>query len=211
MIRRGTGVLVSKRGKSSLYPGYVIFLVFLCSTQRGFKININSVTSTDYSSKPTFMKETEKFPVLRQSDLTGKLLKGIKIPFDWETATKIYSCMVRSSVYDSLLHEMQRQGRISFYCTNYGEEAASTATAAALEPQDMIWPQYRELGMFLWRGLTCSKIVDACMGNEDDTAKGRALPVHYMLPDANVQVVPRSSGYSHLSSSRCWIRLSYCW
>merc|ERR1719420_1023587 len=32
-------------------------------------------------------------------------------------------------------------------------------------------------------------MVDECMGNEGDEAKGRALPVHYMLPDANVQVV----------------------
>eukprot|EP01060_Flectonema_neradi_P039614 TRINITY_DN8794_c4_g1_i1.p1 TRINITY_DN8794_c4_g1~~TRINITY_DN8794_c4_g1_i1.p1 ORF type:complete len:412 (+),score=88.14 TRINITY_DN8794_c4_g1_i1:50-1285(+) len=182
MMLRGVGSMSGRRGAkkaSSLYPG---------------------VTSTEYSSKPTFKKETEKFPILRQSDLTGKLLKGIKVPFDWETATKIYSCMIRSTVYDSLLHEMQRQGRISFYCTNHGEEAASTATAAALEPQDMIWPQYRELGMFLWRGLTTSKIVDACMGNEGDTAKGRALPVHYMLPDANVQVVHAVLG-THISQA----------
>eukprot|EP01064_Diplonema_japonicum_P036635 TRINITY_DN8310_c0_g1_i2.p1 TRINITY_DN8310_c0_g1~~TRINITY_DN8310_c0_g1_i2.p1 ORF type:complete len:366 (+),score=79.19 TRINITY_DN8310_c0_g1_i2:204-1301(+) len=119
----------------------------------------------------------------------GKVAEGVEMPFSWEDATKMYECMVRSSVYDVALSEMQRQGRITFYCTNHGEEAASTASGAAFEPQDMIWPQYRELGMFLWRGLTTESIVDCCMGNEGDEAKGRALPVHYMLPEANVQVV----------------------
>merc|ERR1719324_805930 len=43
--------------------------------------------------------------------------------------------------------------------------------------------------MFLYRGLTVQMMVDACMGNDGDVNRGRALPVHYMLPDDNVQVV----------------------
>lgn len=128
-----------------------------------------------------------EFPVLRQLEPSGELLPGITFPFQPEEAKKIYKCMVRSQQYDMVLEEMQRQGRISFYCTNYGEEAASTGSAAALKTDDMIWPQYRELGMFLYRGLTIQNMVDGCMGNDGDVNRGRALPVHYMLP--NVQVV----------------------
>merc|ERR1719387_3140828 len=88
--------------------------------------------------------------------------------------------MVRSRAYDKYLMQVQRQGRISFCCTNHGEEATSVGSAAALEPQDMIWPQYRELGMFLWRGLTAQAIVDQNIGNEGDLpGKGRNLQVHY--------------------------------
>merc|ERR1719261_182139 len=97
--------------------------------------------------------------------------------------------MIRSSVYDTFLNQMQRQGRISFYCTNYGEEATGLGTAAALKDQDLIWPQYRELGMFLWRGLTAQEIVDQNIGNEGCPSKGRNLPVHYCLYDDNVQSV----------------------
>ncbi|CAJ1366237.1 unnamed protein product [Effrenium voratum] len=97
--------------------------------------------------------------------------------------------MVKSKVYDDVLLTMQRQGRISFYCTNYGEEATSVGTAAALQPQDMIWPQYRELGAFLWRGLTAQEIADQNIGNEGDRSKGRNLQVHYCMLEKNMQTV----------------------
>merc|ERR1719414_1034216 len=122
-------------------------------------------------------------------DESGKLRAGVSLPFSLEEAVRMYELMVTSSTYDTVLQTMQRQGRISFYCTNWGEEATGVGTAAALKPQDMIWPQYRELGMFLWRGLTAQQIVDQNIGNEGDGSKGRNLQVHYCLPDANVQTV----------------------
>lgn len=97
--------------------------------------------------------------------------------------------MIQSAAYDSVLLTMQRQGRISFYCTNFGEEATSVGSAAALKSQDMIWPQYRELGMFLWRGLTAQEIADQNIGNEADRSKGRNLQVHYCMLEKNIQTV----------------------
>lgn len=47
---------------------------------------------------------------------------------------------------DRILYESQRQGRISFYMTNYGEEGTHVGTAAALDPRDLIFGQYREAG-----------------------------------------------------------------
>lgn len=38
------------------------------------------------------------------------------------------------------------KGRISFYMTNYGEEGTHIGSAAALEPTDLIFGQYREAG-----------------------------------------------------------------
>lgn len=49
---------------------------------------------------------------------------------------------------DDILYESQRQGRISFYMTNYGEEAAQIGSAAALDSKDLIFAQYREAGMY---------------------------------------------------------------
>merc|ERR1719356_2193590 len=111
------------------------------------------------------------------------------MPFSLEDGVKMMELMVQSSVYDEYLIQMQRQGRISFYCTNFGEEATGVGTAAALEPQDLIWPQYRELSMFLWRGLTAQEIVDQNIGNEGDRSKGRNLQVHYCMLEKNIQTV----------------------
>ena len=45
---------------------------------------------------------------------------------------KIYKDMVLLHQMDNILYKMQRQGRISFYMTNYGEEATHFGSAAAL-------------------------------------------------------------------------------
>lgn len=136
-----------------------------------------------------FRRGTEEFTIFQQMDSSGKLQDGVSLPFSLEEGVRMYEVMVRSASYDTVLQTMQRQGRISFYCTNWGEEATSVGTAAALKPQDMVWPQYRELGMFLWRGLTPQQIVDQNIGNEGDGSKGRNLQVHYCMLDKNVQTV----------------------
>ena len=148
------------------------------------------VLSTDFVDATEWKRDVGSFRVLRHLDPSGELVDGVDaLPFDGGVARKIYRTMVRSAVYDEMLLQMQRQGRIAFYCANFGEEATSTASAAALAPQDMVWPHYRELGMFLWRGLTAQQIVDQNMGNEGDGSKGRNLQVHYCLPDVIVQSV----------------------
>ncbi len=45
-----------------------------------------------------------------------------------------------------MLYESQRQGRISFYMTNYGEEATHIGSAAGLNDDDVVYGQYREAG-----------------------------------------------------------------
>jgi 2-oxoisovalerate dehydrogenase E1 component alpha subunit len=147
-------------------------------------------TSTRYEATPTFKSDVGEFAVLQQLRPDGTLVEGVEsLPFSAETAVRMYETMVRSEVYDGIMNELQRQGRISFYCTNYGEEAAAVATAAAFEAQDTIWPHYRELGMFLWRGLTAEAMADQNRGTVDAVGKGRNLPVHYCLPEQHVQTV----------------------
>eukprot|EP00928_Gymnodinium_smaydae_P061698 TRINITY_DN45728_c0_g1_i1.p1 TRINITY_DN45728_c0_g1~~TRINITY_DN45728_c0_g1_i1.p1 ORF type:complete len:795 (-),score=168.47 TRINITY_DN45728_c0_g1_i1:306-2690(-) len=146
------------------------------------------IVPSTWSDTPEFRSHGGTFSVFRQMTPAGTLEHG-SLPFSLTDAVRMYELMLRSHVFDGVLLQLQRQGRISFYCTNYGEEATSVGTAAALEPQDLIWPQYRELGMFLWRGLTAQEIIDQNMGNEGDRNKGRNLQVHYSLLEKNVQVV----------------------
>lgn len=47
---------------------------------------------------------------------------------------------------DEIMYESQRQGRISFYMTNYGEEGTHIGSAAALDDRDLVFGQYREAG-----------------------------------------------------------------
>lgn len=148
------------------------------------------VRSTSFSKNLDFKDGSEStFPVYRVLNADGELEPGVELPFSLEEGVEMMRMMIKSKVYDDVLMTMQRQGRISFYCTNYGEEATSVGTAAALKPQDMIWPQYRELGAFLWRGLTAQEIADQNIGNEGDRSKGRNLQVHYCMLEKNMQTV----------------------
>lgn len=63
--------------------------------------------------------------------------------------------------------------------TNYGEEAAHFGTATALDPEDLIYGQYREAGVLLWRGFTLDDCMNQCFATEMDGGKGRQMPVHY--------------------------------
>ncbi|KAK4583853.1 hypothetical protein RGQ29_021822 [Quercus rubra] len=91
----------------------------------------------------------------------------------------MYSDMVTLQTMDSVFYEAQRQGRISFYATTIGEEAINIASAAALTIDDLVFPQYREPGVLLWRGFSLQEFANQCFGNKDDYGKGRQMPIHY--------------------------------
>lgn len=95
---------------------------------------------------------------------------------------------------DKILYESQRQGRISFYMTNAGEEAAQMGSAAALHSQDLIFAQYREAGVLLWRGFPLQAFMDQCYGNCDDVGKGKQMPVHYGSREHNFVTISSPLG-----------------
>jgi 2-oxoisovalerate dehydrogenase E1 component alpha subunit len=69
-----------------------------------------------------------------------------------ELTQKMYKNMVTLNVMDGVLYDAQRQGRISFYMTASGEEATHVGSASVLDPEDVIYAQYREAGVLMWRG-----------------------------------------------------------
>ncbi len=91
----------------------------------------------------------------------------------------LYVAMVRTRLIDERLVTLQRQGRIGFHIGSLGEEATILASAAAMRPQDWIFPCYREFGALLWRGMPLQAYFDNMFGNANDPAKGRQMPDHY--------------------------------
>src|SRR5688572_28372334 len=87
--------------------------------------------------------------------------------------------MVMMNEADNIFNQSQRQSRISFYMTQLGEEAAGIGSAAAFEEHDLIYPQYREAGAFLWRGFSIQQMAHQLCGNKYDFGKARQVPVHY--------------------------------
>jgi 2-oxoisovalerate dehydrogenase E1 component subunit alpha len=94
--------------------------------------------------------------------------------------------MLRARLFDARMTAMQRQGRLSFYLTSKGEEAAAVAGAAAYFHDDMLFPSYRQSGLLLMRGMPLITMMCQCIGNIGDNAKGRQMPVHYSWRAGNV-------------------------
>ncbi len=87
--------------------------------------------------------------------------------------------MLLTRLFDDRMHRTQRQGRITFYVRSYGEEAVSVAAAMALRDSDMLFPSYRNQGLFLARGMPPFEMMCQLLSNTADMCKGRQLPVMY--------------------------------
>jgi 2-oxoisovalerate dehydrogenase E1 component alpha subunit len=55
----------------------------------------------------------------------------------------------------------------------------SDISFATLMTEDMVFAQYREPGVLMYRGFTLQQFADQCFSNVDDNGKGRQMPVHY--------------------------------
>ncbi|MEM1261910.1 MAG: 3-methyl-2-oxobutanoate dehydrogenase (2-methylpropanoyl-transferring) subunit alpha [Pseudomonadota bacterium] len=93
-------------------------------------------------------------------------------------------CLTR--VFDERMHRMQRQGRISFYVQSLGEEAVSIGQGLALRAGDMLFPSYRQQGLFILRGLRLADMMSQCLSNTRDMCKGRQMPIMYHYADGNI-------------------------
>ncbi len=92
---------------------------------------------------------------------------------------KAYEAMLQARLLDERLVTLQRQGRIGFHIGSLGEEATIVGSAAAMRPEDWIFPCYREFAAALWRGMPLQRYMDNMFGNQNDPAKGRQMPDHY--------------------------------
>ena len=139
-------------------------------------------------------------------DEQGKVIEGAKVPdIDKETALKIFDTMQFVRVLDDRMIAAQRQGRISFYMQCLGEEAAITASAAALSIDDMMMTQYREHAALHYRGFTLEQFMNQMFSNTKDLGKGRQMPIHYGSKELNFMTVssplatqiPQATGYAY--------------
>ncbi|GMS87293.1 hypothetical protein PENTCL1PPCAC_9468, partial [Pristionchus entomophagus] len=126
------------------------------------------------------------FPIYRVTDATGKIIDQEHDPkFDEEHALHMYRTMTQLNIMDRILYDSQRQGRISFYMTSFGEEGNHVGSAAALEPNDLVFGQYREVGVLMYRGFPLDQFMHQCYGNHNDIGKGKQMPVHYGSSEHN--------------------------
>jgi len=88
---------------------------------------------------------------------------------------RLYRVMALTRNLDTRGSQLQRQGRIGFYIGCLGQEAAHIGSAYALQPEDWVFPAYREIGSMLLRGITLNQLLDQYFANAEDVQNGRQV------------------------------------
>jgi 2-oxoisovalerate dehydrogenase E1 component alpha subunit len=99
-----------------------------------------------FTHELAFATKWPDIPVLQRMNETGDIIHGdsYEMPVSDAKLVTMYETMCRLQAMDQIFYDAQRQGRISFYMTNSGEEAAQIGSSAALDNGDVIFSQYRE-------------------------------------------------------------------
>ncbi len=127
--------------------------------------------------------------------------------------------MLLTRQYDERMHRMQRQGKISFYMQSLGEEAISIGQGMALESGDMLFPAYRNQGLFILRNTSLVDLMCQCLSNTRDMCKGRQMPVLYHNKKGNLFSVsgnlatqyPHAVGWAMASAIKGEDHISASW
>lgn len=81
-----------------------------------------------------------------------------------ETLCWLYEMMVITRELDTELVNLQRQGELALFASCRGQEAAQIGATACLNKTDWLFPQYRELGALLVRGVPAAHVGAAWRG-----------------------------------------------
>ncbi|KAK1779703.1 thiamine diphosphate-binding protein [Copromyces sp. CBS 386.78] len=149
-------------------------------------------------SNSMIFEEPSKYdalPTYRAVDQNGQVVDpSFKPDLSDEEVIKLYHDMLTISIMDLIMFDAQRQGRLSFYMVSAGEEAVCVGSASALSPEDVVFCQYREQGVFKQRGFTLSDFMNQLFANHKDPGKGRNMPVHYGSKELNIHTISSPLG-----------------
>jgi pyruvate dehydrogenase E1 component alpha subunit len=73
---------------------------------------------------------------------------------DVDALTALHRAMTLTRAFDRRAVQLQRTGRLGTYASSFGQEATAVGLAAAMRPDDVLLPSFREHGAQLWRGVT---------------------------------------------------------
>lgn len=85
---------------------------------------------------------------------------------DTDELLKMYRFMTLVRTFDAKAINLQRTGKLGTYASCLGHEATHVGVAAAMQPEDVLAPVYREFGSQIWRGVKMSSILLYWGGDE---------------------------------------------
>ena len=119
---------------------------------------------------------------------------------------KMYELMLKSRVFDDYAVKYQRQGRMGTYASLLGQEACQIGSALAMKKEDLVFPSFREHGVFLTRGMPIDKLFQFWIGDErgmQGTKDIGMFPVSIPVGSHPLHAVGAGMGFSYLKQKKC--------
>lgn len=160
-----------------------------------------AATSRDASPPEHLRVDVEPVRLLDQD---GRRTEDPRFPLDMgaEGVRRLHRLMARTRGLNAQAIALQRQGELGLHLSCRGQEAAQVGSASALGPDDWVFPQGRELGVAVARGLDPAEILQVWRGTWFTGHDVRAtrfapytMPIATQLPHAvGVAMAARTAG-----------------
>lgn len=106
-------------------------------------------------------------PCVQYLDVDGRPLGPLPdFASDPDALRALYRGMLRTRAFDAKAVTLQRTGRLGTFASSLGQEAVAVGAAAAMQPDDVLAPSFREQGAQLWRGVTPVELLLYWAGDE---------------------------------------------
>jgi pyruvate dehydrogenase E1 component alpha subunit len=115
------------------------------------------------------MRTIAEFAICREQilDAAGELVGALPaFAEDPAEVVRMYRMMTFARMMDAKAVNLQRTGKLGTYASCLGHEATHVGVGAAMRPEDVLAPVYREYGTQLWRGVTMKEILQYWGGDE---------------------------------------------
>jgi pyruvate dehydrogenase E1 component alpha subunit len=118
----------------------------------------------------------------------------------------LYEAMQRTRTFDEKAVALQRTGRLGTFASSLGQEAVSVGLAAAMRPEDVLVPSFREQGAQFWRGVRMDELLLYWGGDErgsDFAVPREDLPVCVPVGTQFPQAVGVAMAFALRGEARC--------
>ncbi|MGB1038167.1 MAG: thiamine pyrophosphate-dependent enzyme, partial [Bacteroidia bacterium] len=99
--------------------------------------------------------------------------------YDEKQLIEIYEALVRPRMIEEKMLKLLRQGQVSKWFSGIGQEAIAVGATLALDDDEYVMPNHRNLGVFTTRGIPLDKLLYQWRGDSRGFTKGRDRSFHF--------------------------------